>query len=113
MPLNALGSISVSSSGLVIKSGECEVIYDLLDADAVAAALEFGVILPGGPASVARKKAIARLAITIATYVHGALTARAQAKVSTTSSALQRTPNPNVSNAATQAPLVDKFLNIV
>lgn len=103
----------MSSAGLVSKSGECEVVYDLLYADAEAAATDAGATLPSGPESAAFKKGLARLATTIATYVHTALTVRATAKIATTDSALQRTPNPNNANTATQGPSVDKFIAIV
>ncbi|MGK3981302.1 hypothetical protein WMF38_57425 [Sorangium sp. So ce118] len=113
MALLALGSIAVASSGEVTKSGECEAVYDLLYADAEAAAADAGASLPSGPASVAFKKSLARMSTTIATYVYTALTVRAKAKITTADSGLQRTPNPNVANAATQAPNADKLLSIV
>jgi hypothetical protein len=113
MALLSLGSVTIAATGLETKSGECEVIYDLLYADAEAAAADAGATLPTGPESAAFKKGLARLATTIATYVYEALTERAQAKVATTDSALQRTPNPNDPNTATQGPTVDKFLTIV
>lgn len=113
MALNPLGSVTVASDGQVTKSGECEVLYDLLYADVEAAAADVGATLPTGAASAPMKKGIARMATTIATYVYEALTERAQAKVATTDSALQRTPNPNNPNTATQGPTVDKFLSIV
>jgi hypothetical protein len=113
MALHALGNVTVASNGQVTKSGECEVVYDLLYADAEAAAADAGAALPTGPASVAFKKGLARMAKTFATYVHGALTSRAQAKIATTDSALQRTPNPNSPDTATQGPSVDRFISIV
>ena len=113
MALLSLGSVTVAASGLETKSGECEVLYDLLYADAEAAAADAGATLPSGPDSVAFKTGLARMATTIATYVHTALTVRATAKIATTDSALQRTPNPNNPDTATQGPSVDKFLAIV
>jgi hypothetical protein len=113
MALHALGSVTVAASGLVTKSGECEVVYDLLYADAEAAAADAGATLPSGPESAAFKKGLARMATTIATYVHTALTSRATAKIATTDSALQRLPLLVVPNEPTQGPAADKFLSIV
>jgi hypothetical protein len=113
MALHALGSVTVGATGLVSKSGECEVVYDLLYADAESAATEAGATLPTGPESAAFKKGLARLATTIATYVHSALTTRATAKIATTDIALQRLPLLVVPNENTQGPTVDKFLTIV
>jgi hypothetical protein len=113
MALLSLGSVTIAATGLETKSGECEVIYDLLYADAEAAAADAGATLPTGPESAAFKKGLARLATTIATYVHTALTTRAQAKIATTDSAIQRLPLVVLPSADTQGPTVDKFLTIV
>jgi hypothetical protein len=113
MALLALGSVTVASSGEVSKSGECEALYDLLYAAAEESVAEFGASMPTGADSVPMKRGLAKQATVIATYVHTALTTRATAKISTTDSALQRTPNPNTVDTATQGPGVDKFISIV
>lgn len=113
MALLALGSVSVASSGEVSKSGECEALYDLLYAAAEESVAEFGASMPTGADSVPMKRGLAKQATALATYFHVALTTRATAKIATTDSALQRTPNPNNANTATQGPALDKFLTIV
>lgn len=113
MALLALGSISVAASGTVTKSGECEVLWDLLEADAVTAAAELGTVLPTGPTSVRRKKAQARLATTMATYFRTALTARAQAEITAAASGLQRMPASTTEDTDTKAPAASKYLSII
>lgn len=113
MAVLALGSISIAANGTVTKSGECEVVWDLLEADAVAATAEFGAVLPTGPMSVRRKKAQARQATMLATYVRTILTVRAQAEITSSASGLQRMPASTVEDTNTKAPLTSKFLSIV
>lgn len=113
MAVYALGSISIAADGSVTKSGECEVVWDLLEADAVAAAAEFSAVLPTGPESVKRKKAQARQATTLATYVRTILTSRAQAEITTGASGLQRMPASTAEDTDTKAPGASKFLSII
>ncbi len=113
MALHALGSVSVAADGTVTKSGECEVVYDLLHADAAAAASDAHATLPVGSESVGYKTALARMATTIATYVHAALTTRAQAKITTSDAGIQRMPASTVENTECKAPSTDKFISIV
>lgn len=113
MAVLALGSISIAADGTVTKSGECEVVWDLLEADAVTSVAEFGKALPTGPKSVPRKKAQARLATTIATYVRTLITARAQAEIRTSASGLQRMPASTAEDTDTKAPAAAKYLSII
>jgi hypothetical protein len=108
-----LGSVSVADDGIVTKSGERGTLYDLLYADAVTVAAESGVSLPSGENSVATKKALARLATTIAGYTYALLTERAQVKVATTDAGIQRVPASTAEDTACKAPATDKFLSIV
>lgn len=113
MALLALGSVSIATSGEVTKSGECGALYDLLYAAAEESVAEFGASMPTGADSVPMKRGLAKQATALATYFHTALTTRATAKIATTDNALQRTPNPNTVDTATQGPGVDKFISIV
>lgn len=113
MALLALGSVTVAADGTVTKSGECEIVYDLLYATVTATAADLGVALPTGPDSVAAKRAIGRQATVLATYVYNALTTRATAKIATTSTGLQRMPASTAENTDCKAPGTDKFLAIV
>jgi len=73
-----LGSVTVQDNGTVVKTGECDVVYSLLEADSHVAIASFpGHALPTGPVSVARTRAQARLSTTIATYIYDLLTTRA------------------------------------
>lgn len=113
MAVLALGSISIAADGTVTKTGECEVVWDLLEADAVSAAAEFGKALPTGPTSVRRKKAQARFATTIASYVRTLITARAQAEITSSASGLQRMPASTAEDTDTKAPAASKYLSII
>lgn len=109
MPLT-LGSVTVSDAGIVTKSGECGALYDILDEAALYTLQDFNpaLQLPTGPEDAFRRKAQARQATALATYFYGLLTARATAKISTATGALQR-----AGGVDTTAPTVDKFLPIV
>jgi hypothetical protein len=108
-----LGSVSVSASGVVTKSGECGTLYDAMYADAVALAAEAGVTIPSGPDGAAMKKGVAKMATTMATYCHGLLTARAKVQIAPSASGLQRMSNPLAINVNTQGPTAEKLLPII
>lgn len=114
MPLT-LGSVSVAADGTVTKSGECGALYDILEATALDLLHDFDPSLsfPTGADDMKRRRAQARQATAMATYIHGLLTARATAKIAAGTSGLQVTPNPNDPDTNCEGPFTDKFLPIV
>lgn len=104
------GSVEVATDGTVTKSGAAGEAYDSIVASLAAGVPPF--TLPNSTAGTAIKRQIAAQANAIATAVAHVL-ANGHAKIATTDAALQRTPNPNDPDAATQGPAADKFLVLV
>ena len=97
------GSVSIAADGTETKSGIAEGYYDAA----------FNQPVPTDPAIIVpARKTWAKAANRAASIIQYIID-NGQAKIATTDSALQRTPNPNHADTATQGPSIDKFLAIV
>lgn len=107
------GTVSVSNAGTVSGSGAAKRLYDKRIA-AAATAFPNGTIPPGIP-GIKLKQAVAIYAQADAEWMVAEITTYAEAKIAADASGdgLQRTPNPNNADTATQRPASDKFLSIV
>jgi len=108
-----VGAVSVAFDGSVTKSGYAGEYFDDLVAQYEAAIVALGQPIPTDPAIVVptyQSIAIAaNQAATALQYVidHGT------AKIATTATGLQQTPNPNNPATDTTGPTADKFLPIL
>ena len=117
MAVLPLGTIAIADNGTVTLTAgsETETLWNLLEADAVAAAAQhpYSAVLPIGPSSVPRKLAQKRIVVTLCTYIRTLLLSRATAEITTSATGLQRMPASTVENTECKAPSVAKYLSIV
>lgn len=107
------GSVSIAADGTETKSGFAEDYYDALKTEWEAALAAFNQPVPTDLAIIVpARKTWAKAANRAASIIQYIID-NGQAKIATTDSALQRTPNPNNADTATQGPSIDKFLAIV
>ena len=109
------GTVTVSASGVVSKSGMAGAIFDALVAQATTDYQANGAPFPpSDPVTLIKLyKGIAKSANPLASAIVGYITANAKAQILTSDSGLQRTPNPNTVDTATQGPSATKLLAIV
>lgn len=107
------GSVTVSDSGAVVKTGAAGRLYDKLFARAVAQAIALGTTLPVGADGAPTLKGIAAYATDTAEWLVTEITTYAKAQVPTSAAGLQRTPSPNDPNVDTQGPSALKELAIL
>lgn len=104
-----IGTCTVDEDGVVTKSGAAGEAYDSLVASLLA---DIAFTIPSGADGAPIKRGLAMQARAIATAAAHVL-ANGQAKVATTDTGLQRTPDPNNAATATTGPASDKFLGLV
>lgn len=102
-----VGSVSINASTAAeTKSGAAEAVYDALKATTPTASDATEVKLRA--ASRQALADIANASAALITYI----IANAEAVIETGDSGLQRTPNPNNADTATQGPATEKSLSI-
>jgi hypothetical protein len=106
------GTVTVDSSGVAVGSGAALSLYNLLNARATAQIASATYAQPAASV-VAAKQGMANLANDLASWLVTEITTNAKAQITTSDTGLQRTPNPNNADTATQAPSATKLLAIV
>jgi hypothetical protein len=107
-----VGSVSIADDGTETKSGFAGAYYDNLKALWTTKMLTFGPI-PTDPVIVVPALRSMAEAATSQAFIITYILANAKAEITTGDGGLQRTPNPNNADTATQAPLASKYLSIV